>query len=151
MLRIAKKIKTEEKENCTETLSSEFNLPRIAKKIKTEEKENCTETLSSLFNLLRIAKKIKTDEKENCAWIKRKCKEKFFLIWNNAQRRQRIELAITECTKNEDSELVRLWYHVRMQAIIQSSSMVDNNQTMREMRELYMLQYINIWCFALYI
>ena len=74
--------------------------------IKTEEKENCTEALSSEFSLLRIAKKIKTEEKENCAWIKRKCKEKFFLIWNNTQRRQRIELVITECTKNEDSELV---------------------------------------------
>ena len=91
----------------SETLSSEFNLLRIAKKIKTEEKENCTETLSSEFSLLRIAKKIKIEEKENCAWIKRKCKEKFYLIWNNTQRRQRIELAITECTKNEDSELVR--------------------------------------------
>ena len=101
--------------------------------IKSRSKWNSiTGTLSSEFNFLRIAKKIKTEEKENCAWINRKCKENFYLIWNNAQRRQRIELAITECTKNEDSELARLWYHVRIQALIQSSSMEESNQTMRE-------------------
>ena len=47
-----------------------------------------------------------------------KIQRNFYSIWKNAQKRERIEweieLANTECTKNEDSDLVRLWYYVEI-------------------------------------
>ena len=65
------------------------------------------------------------------------------MIWNNAQEKQRIELVISECTKNEDSELAWLWYHVRIQALIQSSSMEEIKQTTRERDERIVLTCID--------
>ena len=65
------------------------------------------------------------------------------MIWNNAQEKQRIELVISECTKNEDSELARLWYHVKIQALIQSSSMEEIKQTTRERDERIVLTCID--------
>ena len=78
--------------------------------------------------MLRIAKESKTERKEN-----RKCKGKFS-TWSKTKHKekQRIELAISESTKNENSEPALLWYHVRIQAHVQSSSMEEIKQTMGE-------------------